>query len=412
MIDRERVERAAGLFRAPEGSFDRLVRRRDRKERNRRITAGVVGAAIALAGFLVGMSVLRSETVPGTETPSPTPDGPLLRHEGEVLVINEARLEAVDPGTGATRLLVAAPFPQSAAWSPDGRSVAYSVPCPPGSQGDLSPCEQPEARQAGIWVKDALGDPQQLTSYFGLVGVSVTEGTAPAVTGFAWSPDGSRIAYAQPGADPGLYVASADGTLRTLLRGTETAGAVAPAWSPDGSLIAYALGGQIYVVTPDGEAPRPLSDGVGPLAWSPDGTKIAFTLEGGIDVVNVDGSGLTRIGDGYEFAWSPDGTRIAYHVERQEGADTFAEELWVVSPDGSDPTSVLPLGCCPSGIVDETLTWSPNGNRLAFVDYGSGGVWRVTKADGSDADRSVSELPVTELIQVLSWRTCLCTTRL
>jgi hypothetical protein len=82
MIDeRERYERAFRQFDMPEPAWDRLIGRRDRKQRNQRIAAGVVAIAVFVAAVWIVTSVGsldRSQTpaVPGgeaTATPTPTP---------------------------------------------------------------------------------------------------------------------------------------------------------------------------------------------------------------------------------------------------------------------------------------------------------------------------------------------------
>lgn len=72
MIDeRERFEEAFDLFERPEPAWERLVNRRDRKRRNQRITAGLVGIAAAVAvvaiGWIVGTSARPDATTPATQ---------------------------------------------------------------------------------------------------------------------------------------------------------------------------------------------------------------------------------------------------------------------------------------------------------------------------------------------------------
>ena len=75
---------------------------------------------------------------------------------------------------------------------------------------------------------------------------------------------------------------------------------MAPAWSPDGSRIAYASACGLRLVTPAGQDVTPPSAGngcraIGPVGipeWSPDGTKIGIETTQGIYVVNADGSHL------------------------------------------------------------------------------------------------------------------------
>ncbi len=76
MIDqRERFERAFQLFEMPEPALERLLRRRERKQRNRRITAGVLAlalVALVFGGWLRALTLDRP--IPGdTPTPSPSP---------------------------------------------------------------------------------------------------------------------------------------------------------------------------------------------------------------------------------------------------------------------------------------------------------------------------------------------------
>src|SRR3954451_18422506 len=105
-----------------------------------------------------------------------------------------------------------------------------------------------------------------------------------------WSPDGSKLSYAEPFQDccltyHSIETMNADGSGFTGVAGpTLESGA---AWSPDGNKLAfcdYALyivnadgsGGQTEVVPWHGTAPR--IDCAGVRAWSPDGKEIAFRL--------------------------------------------------------------------------------------------------------------------------------------
>jgi hypothetical protein len=87
MIDeRERYERAFRQFQMPEPAWGRLIGRRDRKRRNQRIAAGVVGIAVFVAAIWIvtSGSLDRSETsvVPGGDVTGPAGTGPTV-HEAE-----------------------------------------------------------------------------------------------------------------------------------------------------------------------------------------------------------------------------------------------------------------------------------------------------------------------------------------
>jgi len=70
------LERFQPLFEAPEPSFEGFVRRRDRKRRNQRIAAGIVGFAVFLAAIaLVALSPIDSSVTPGGGG-EPQPTGP------------------------------------------------------------------------------------------------------------------------------------------------------------------------------------------------------------------------------------------------------------------------------------------------------------------------------------------------
>ena len=104
--------------------------------------------------------------------------------------------------------------------------------------------------------------------------------SAGQVSGSWWSPDGSRVAYAEgTGSDQELYVVDADGTDRVRLTSNRLPD-VFGGWSPDGSRVAYAEGTggsqELYVVDADGTdrvqlTSNRLPDMFG--GWSPDGSQ-------------------------------------------------------------------------------------------------------------------------------------------
>jgi hypothetical protein len=78
---REAFEKSFRRFQPEGGSFERLVRRRDRKRRNQRITAGVVGITVFVAAVWIvtsGGVFDRSETsvVPAGEVTGPAETAP------------------------------------------------------------------------------------------------------------------------------------------------------------------------------------------------------------------------------------------------------------------------------------------------------------------------------------------------
>jgi TolB protein len=116
----------------------------------------------------------------------------------------------------------------------------------------------------------------------------------------AWSPDGTRIAFTRvtPNSDLKIYVMKAareSETNRPQRLTTSGSGVFeyAPAWSPNGTRIAFASNPNgafegdfdLFSIRPDGSGRTRLtttSIGNSP-AWSPDGTKIAFSGKQGAD---------------------------------------------------------------------------------------------------------------------------------
>jgi WD40 repeat protein len=326
------LERIAHRAPVPEPAYERFLRRRDRKRRNKRIVAGVVGIAVFVAAFWVVTSGLSFERSVTPATPSPTAI-PGYHHNGEILVLKDGAFTRIDPVTGnvvtgnGVELPVAHPV-SDFAWSPDGMDLAY-------------------ATNGHVQVVDvATGASRELMS-------------GAAHCSLAWSPDGSRISVAHDGM---LELIDPEGGNRSTL--VELPGIIAqPTWSPDGERIAFQVVSDersLYVIDRDGSN---LTELLGPAPH--------------------DSMGF------FDPAWSPDGSRIAYIASTQAGstqAGPWRLHVEVVDADGSNPTELVEAGTCYCLGFTPGLTWSPDGASMALntgsleqQDYGL----YVMNADGT-----------------------------
>jgi Tol biopolymer transport system component len=131
-----------------------------------------------------------------------------------------------------------------------------------------------------------------------------------------------------------------------------------------------------------------------PLGWSSDGTELLFMRTDGdflfpqqyLYVLHADGSETRLNRDPMYFGGatiSPDGTRVVFAAQ---GDDLG---LWVVDAEGGRPVPIPLPGA--EGIVTAP-TFSPDGNRIAYVDSGEleNHLW-VMDADGSNAHEILAD---------------------
>jgi Tol biopolymer transport system component len=396
------LDRFSPFFPASGQSLEELFRRRDRKRRNQRLTAGVLGVVIGLAAILVGSSVVRSAVVvPANPTPAPSitsvaSDLPRLLHAGEVLVEGDGlgRIDALDTSTGERRTLVKCVEPCVGTYvqaiSADGRWLAYGV----STCGAAGPCES----EAGIWVTNALGVPHQLTQGCDQLGSCHPES-------LAWSPRGATLAVYEGGDEAQLFTIDPQSGDRTTIA-RPNADVYVLTWTPDGASIIYADRGLESVDLESGEIttlPSTVGD-VTSIDWALDGSRLVLndTLAGRsrIVVMNEDGSDARVLADVDASegpgapVWSPDGTRIAYVSTPWHpgtGDEHFSFDVWVVGADGSGSTRLFQGDCCIGDWGGPI--WSPDGSRIAFhddidVSYPD---WLAVNADGSGSPERITE---------------------
>jgi TolB protein len=255
---------------------------------------------------------------------------------------------AVKPDGTGLRTLVGGPEREAqAAWSPDGRMVAF---------------RRGPSHASDVWVANADGSGERRLT------------TSPAgrySSQPAWSPDGRIVFRSDRDGDPDTWVMNADGSGQRVLLdlpGNQSY----PTPSPDGRRIAYRSDAdgdaEIWVADIDGAAPRALTANVliddSAPSWSPDGGRLAFerVAGGNTDVYVMDDQGAaeTRLTDGSALdegpVFSPDGRSIVFTTERDGGNS----EIYVMRADGSDQHALS-----PSPAKEESPDWQAVGGPVA-----------------------------------------------
>ena len=264
----------------------------------------------------------------------------------------------------------------------------------------------------------------------------------PATSLAAYPGSNGRIAYESNvgGTDKEIVMGAPDGSTATQLT-TNTVDDRDPAWSPDGTRIAFARLNagtshfEIWTMNANGSSQAALAtdaarDYTQPT-WSPDGSRIAFQYQssaGNDDIYRVDTSGvnvnLTAVANSalnerhpawspaagasvivfskfnstsshYELvtknlntavqatlladadhdltfpSWSPDASKIAYTYKFSATDD----DIWETDGDGSDPAPLV-----FSGANERNVEWAPEGNALV-LDTQSGTDFELQQAN-------------------------------
>ena len=215
-------------------------------------------------------------------------------------------------------------------WSPDGSRIAFQV----SNEG-----------MTDIYIVPALGgEPRRV----------VAAETGPLLRGFAFSPDGERVAYVAGVDRNELKIQSLEAGGRgstTLVRAFE----IFPlSWSPDGSKIAYASGNVGYSRGHDVTNRAPSS------IW----------------VISVDGGEPVRVTpDPYmdhSPVWTPDGRHLLFVSDRTGGRDIYRVRLDEAGQPVAEPERLT------TGLQVHTISVSSDGSRLAYsVLINWQNVWRM-----------------------------------
>ena len=288
------LERESRTVDLEQGDFERLLGRRERKQRNRRIRAGALGVIVALA---TGLVLVRSLTSDGIPADPPVEPRPAPAASGTLAYVLDGDIYVADPdGSNAARIADGRPdedcagigeyWAEGPMWSPDGRYLAYRY----------SDCSSSEHIGRDVVISDAEGN---VLATFPAQGWDI-----------AWSPDSTRVAVWDSVFETiGVYgVDGARQTQLTMPSGWTPVGDHDPVWMPGGTSLLV----RNVEVPLDGATPRQLP--WDPEAYSPDGTHVVYRDHRSLTVTRSDGSEPREVfGDWtYDNTWSPTGDRIAF----------------------------------------------------------------------------------------------------
>lgn len=265
----------------------------------------------------------------------------------------------VDPATGtatgaATELIATTREDSRAAWSPDGKLVAFNS----DRTGDMNVFVYSIAdRATRPLTKGAGGDYQA-----------------------SWSPDGKRLVFfsSRSGSADIWTVDVADGVLHQLTR--DAALDVNPTYSPDGKLIAFQSdrGGrrEVWLMNADGSNQRQLtSTGVNDhfMLFSSDGATLYYHGTGPqvmqVNTATGEASLFKEIKSGAHVSFSPDHARIMDVVDHKT--------LWVTPLTSGAPQEVFAFPD-PDVRIDYPR-WSPDGRFVVFdrLKPTGGDIWML-----------------------------------
>jgi Tol biopolymer transport system component len=373
----ERESRSVDL---EQGDFERLLSRRQRKERNRRIRAGALGVIVALAmGAL--LRSLTSDPIPADRPeprPAPAAAGALAYTlDGDVYVADPDGSNAVKiaDGRAADECRGDEQYSsEGSMWSPDGRYLAYRYSCS-------------SSAEEGVVISDAEGN---VVAKF------------PSAKGWAvgWSPDSTRVAVWDSVGDPVAYggypigIYELDGDRQTQLKmplGMHPSGEHDPMWLPNGEALMFPWSD--VVVPIDGSTPYELElpglPRVGLVTYSPDGSLVAYVTGRSLIVARSDGSEAREVFEDWAgfVTWSPSGDRIAF-VSFDSTPYMSNGQLRLLDV-ATGTVTLLAETERPDSL--EVMDFSPEGDRILFSksEDGVNGLWSIN-VDGSHLRRLVA----------------------
>jgi Tol biopolymer transport system component len=240
-----------------------------------------------------------------------------------------------------------------AAWSPDGRHIAFD-----GKYLAEGPsCEQ----HCSNWHVLVIGsDGSGLTTV-------ATSARAP-----AWSPDGTRLGFRDRvdsyfGSN-GVGIARFGSSATVSADAANGQSSAPPVWSPDGRRLAFSAGGWIYTVGRDAAQRRRIAAGRDP-SWSPAGRRLAFVDDCRLFTIDAAGRHRRRVSGKREIvtaaAWSPRTGTIAYIASAKAVRCSALPPSLRVETVNADRKHVHVLAReRPATLIWGDPVWTPDGKRI------------------------------------------------
>jgi Tol biopolymer transport system component/C-terminal processing protease CtpA/Prc len=269
------------------------------------------------------------------------------------------------------------------AWSPDGKTIAYTRSGQPWwrpwYRGSVAASTVVEDLATGKVHTVVKGNTQQFWPLYSADGKSLYITTIYGANN-----------------TPNLYeVPVAGGTPRAITHYTTDAVRY-PGIARNGSLLCYLYNGDLYTIKPDGsdvhkvtlyahsddkvnnQERLTLHGNARESQLSPDGKTLALVIQGDIWTMPVGGGDAARLTDDPanddEISWSPDSTKIAFISDRGNQPDLYVLDVKTkaVTRMTNDPAA------------ESAPLWSPDGKYISYAKAGNRPGLYVVPASGGD----------------------------